>query len=57
MNVVYSGLEPNGPDAWHSQNLSSLFVSDVATINSAAIELRKAVAINRVVEKKREIRE
>src|SRR3569832_2429156 len=36
---------------------SLLFKSDFATVNGPAIELRKTVAVDRIVEKKGEIRE
>lgn len=51
MNVVDSGLKPHGSNGRHAQKFDPLFESDVAAIDSPAIELRKAVAVYGIIQK------
>src|SRR5205807_93035 len=56
MDVIDSGLKPDRSDTWYTQHLSVLFISDIAAIHDASIGLLNPVAINRIVEKEREVR-
>ena len=57
VDIVHSGLKPDRPNARQTQHLSTLLVSDVTSIHHPPIGLLDAVAIDRIVEKERKIRE
>ena len=57
MNVVHTGLEADCADAWYSEHLASLFVSDIAAVDDPPVRLLNAVAADWIIEKEGKIAE
>ena len=56
MDIIHPGLDPDGADTRESEHHGALLVTDVPSIHHPIVVLLNAVPVDRIVEKKCEIR-